>query len=285
MVIDLEADAYELSSALFSFKDLRRGIIEHGRLCYLEGYKRHHELFCTFLVQNGYFTPEELNKITTEYDAFINDRPAVSIATCEDLIANKCNVINWSAGKFVKVTCLNSCQKDVISHYVEDLKDGKRILRIKKARQKGVSVALSAIAYLESENRKSVLYVGYENPLNKLGLKKKCYNITYENANLLHTSNYMAKDYDLIIIDEMTSFENPSEMVSKFNGLLAKDGKMIVVGTPVGPTSRYYKACKNFFKCDSADMITYETGKSNDAEKRIARLPEAKNECYGDFVE
>lgn len=284
MAIDLHAEAYEVSSELFSFKELRRGVITHGHLCYIEGYKKHAELFYTFLVQSGYLTSEELNKITTDYEAFINERPAISISTCEDLIAKKGNVINWSTGKANKVTYLNWCQKDIVCHYVDDLKGETNVLRIKKARQKGVSVALSAIAYLEAENNKNVLYIGYEHPCDKLGLKKK-YNITYECAQLLHTSNYASNRYDLIIIDEMTTFENPIEKVAEFKKLLTEDGRMIVVGTPIGPQSMCYESCKAFFKTDSADTFTYVTGKSDNADKNIARIPGTKNEFYGDFIE
>lgn len=284
MAIDLKAEAYEASSELFSFKDLRRGVVEHGRICYIEGYKKHAELFYSFLVQSGYLTSEELNKITTDYEAFINERPAVSILTCEDLIAKKGNVINWSNGNANKVTCLNWCQKDIVCHYVDDLKGGTNILRIKKSRQKGVSVALSAIAYLEAENGKNVLYIGYDDPCNKLGIKKN-YKITYENAKLVQTSNYASSLYDLIIIDEMSTFDNPIEMVEHFKLLLSDDGRMIVVGTPLGPNSVYYGPCKAFFKTDSADMFTYNTGKTEDADKRIAKAPGTKNEFYGDFIE
>lgn len=284
MAIDLKAEAYEVSSELFSFKDLRRGVVEHGRVCYIEGYKKHAELFYSFLVQNGYLTPEELHKITTDYDAFINERPAVSILTCEDLIAKKGNIINWSNGNANKVTYLNWCQKDVVCHYVDYLKGGTNVLRIKKSRQKGVSVALSAIAYLEAENNKNVLYIGYEHPCDKLGLKKNC-NITYECAPLVHTSNYTSNRYDLIVIDEMTTFDNPIKKVAECKKLLTEDGRMIVVGTPVSPMSVYYNSCKEFFKTDSADMFTYVTGKSEDADKRIAKIPGTKNEFYGDFIE
>lgn len=285
MAIDLKAEAYEASSELFSFKDLRRGVVEHGRVCYIEGYKKHAELFYTFLVQSGYLTSEELNKITTDYEAFINERPAISISTCEDLIAKKGNVINWSTGKANKVTHLNWCQKDIVCRYVDDLKGKTNVLRIKKARQKGVSVALSAIACLEAENNKNVLYIGYEHPCDKLGLKKKKYNITYECAQLFRTSNYASNRYDLIIIDEMTTFDNPIEKVAEFKKLLTEDGRMIVVGTPLGPKSMYYKSCKAFFKTDSEGTFTYITGKSEDADKRIAKIPGTKNEFYGDFVE
>lgn len=269
---------------MFSFKELRRGVITHGHLCYIEGYKKHAELFYTFLVQSGYLTSEELNKITTEYEAFINERPAISILTCEDLIAKKGNVINWSNGNANKVTYLNWCQKDIVCHYVDDLKGGTNILRIKKSRQKGVTVALSAIAYLEAENNKNVLYIGYDDPCNKLGIKKN-YKITYENAQLIQTSNYTSNRYDLIIIDEMTTFDNPIEMVEHFKQLLTDDGRMIVAGTPLGPKSMCYESCKAFFKTDSADMFTYATGKSEDADKRIAKIPGTKNEFYGDFIE
>jgi hypothetical protein len=284
MAIDLKAEAYEVSSELFSFKDLRRGVVEHGRVCYIEGYKKHAELFYSFLVQSGYLTSEELHKITTDYDAFINERPAVSILTCEDLIAKKGNVINWSNGKANKVTYLNWCQKDIVCHYVDDLNGGTNILRIKKSRQKGVSVILSAIAYLEAENDKSVLYIGYEEPCKKIGVKKN-YKITYEDALLIQTSNYTSNRYDLIIIDEMTTFDKPIEIVEHFKQLLADDGRMIVVGTPLGPKSTCYESCKAFFKTDSADMFTYITGKAEDADKRIEKIPGAKNELYGDFIE
>jgi hypothetical protein len=80
-------------------------------------------------------------------------------------------------------------------------------------------------------------------------------------------------------------FDNPIEKVAEFKKLLTEDGRMIVVGTPLGPKSMCYKSCKAFFKIDSADMFTYVTGKSEDADKRIAKIPGTKNEFYGDFIE
>ena len=46
--IDIERNAYDTSSKLFSFKDLRRDVVDHGKTCYIEGYKKHTELFGTF---------------------------------------------------------------------------------------------------------------------------------------------------------------------------------------------------------------------------------------------
>ena len=48
MIIDINKEGYDTSSELFSFKEMRRGVIEHGRLCYIEGYKKHAELFYNF---------------------------------------------------------------------------------------------------------------------------------------------------------------------------------------------------------------------------------------------
>lgn len=49
MKTNLEKAAYEASSQMFSFKDMRRGIVEHGRVCYIEGYKRCFEQLSNFL--------------------------------------------------------------------------------------------------------------------------------------------------------------------------------------------------------------------------------------------
>ena len=74
-LIDISEEAYNKSYELFKFKDMRRGVIEHGKNCYIEGYKKHAELFNTFLTNNGYFTEEELHKITAEFEASLKNKP------------------------------------------------------------------------------------------------------------------------------------------------------------------------------------------------------------------
>lgn len=285
MAIDLKTEAYEASSELFSFKDLRRGVIEHGRICYIEGYKKHAELFCSFLVQNGYFSSEELNKVITEYDAYLNDKPAVSILTCEDLL-KKSKIVKWENSKPRKAECLNLAQKDIIMHYCDSLVGEKNKLRIKKSRQKGVTTALCLIAYLEAMNNKAVLYIGYEDPFKKLGLKQN-HMLQYKDANL--KTPLIANRYDLIIVEEMSTvgewYASYNDAVKSIEMCLAEDGKMVIVGTPSSPDRPEYSKSKKYFKSDSPDMFTYSTGPVDDIEDKLKHFPEMKNELMGDFID
>ena len=286
MAIDLKTEAYEASSELFSFKDLRRGVVEHGRLCYIEGYKKHAELFCSFLVQNGYFSSEELNKVITEYDAYLNDKPAVSILTCEDLL-KKSKIVKWlKDGTSRKAEYLKWAQKDIIMHYCDSLVGKINKLRIKKSRQKGVTTALCLIAYLEATNGKKVLYIGYEDPFKKLGLKQN-HMLLYKDANL--KTPLIANQYDLIIVEEMCTvaegYASYNDAVKSIEMCLAEDGKMVIVDTPPSPDRPEYAKSKKYFKSDSPDMFTYSTGPVDDIEYKLKRFPEMKNEIMGDFID
>lgn len=290
MKTDINNEAYETSSELFSFKDMRRGVIEHGRLCYIEGYKKHAELFSTFLLKNGYFSEEELHKVCAEFDGYLNGTPAVSILICEDIL-RKIKTINFS--KHLTDNCgapegspdptpyLSMCQKDIIMHYCDTLKVNKRVLRIKKARQKGVSTVLGIIAYLESQNGKSVLYFGCSDPRISLGLK---YNQFFKYTYFLGINNLRNRRYDLIIVDDPRNRDFLSlypDMVTS----LTENGRIIVSLTPCTRKNGSYFKYKDFFKCESSEMFTYSTGPSDMAERLLELTPDMRNEIMGDFID
>ena len=241
MVIDINAEAYESSSELFSFKDMRRGVIEHGRVCYIEGYKKHSELFSTFLVKNGYFSDEELHKVIAEFDAYLNETPAISIRTCEDIL-KKLKIFNYYSKNFAYATELNSIQKDIVMHYCETLTDNKKILRIKKSRQNGISTILSIIAYLEAQNGKRVLYIGCSDPRIILGQKFNQF-FTYKHS--LTVKGVLGTRFDLIIVDDPNT--DNLECLKTLVTCIGENGKMIVALTPRGPKKYGYNEIKDFF--------------------------------------
>lgn len=290
MNIDLNAEAYEISSELFSFKDMRRGVIEHGRLCYIEGYKKHVELFSTFLLKNGYFSEEELHKVLAEFDGYLNGTPAVSILICEDIL-RKIKTIDFSKhltdnsglpeGSPDPIPYLSMCQKDIIMHYCDTLKDDKRVLRIKKARQKGVSTVLGIIAYLESQNEKNVLYFGCSDPRISLGLK---YNQFFKYTYFLGINRLHGRRYDLIIVDDPRNCDFLSlypDMVT----CLTENGRIIVSLTPCSHKNSSYSKYKDFFKSESSGMFTYSTGPSDRAERLLELTPDMRNEIMGEFID
>ena len=279
MVIDINAEAYESSSELFSFKDMRRGVIEHGRVCYIEGYKKHSELFSTFLVKNGYFSDEELHKVIAEFDAYLNETPAISIRTCEDIL-KKLKIFNYYSKNFAYATELNSIQKDIVMHYCETLTDNKKILRIKKSRQNGISTILSIIAYLEAQNGKRVLYIGCSDPRIILGQKFNQF-FTYKHS--LTVKGVLGTRFELIIVDDPNT--DNLECLKTLVTCIGENGKMIVALTPRGPKKYGYNEIKDFFKNDSGDMFTYSTGPCRRAEEILELSPDDKNEIMGDFID
>ena len=280
MAIDLKTEAYEMSSELFSFKDMRRGIIEHGKVCYIEGYKKHGELFYSFLVDNGYFSDEELHKVTAEFESYLSGVPAISIRTCEDVL-RKLNPIIYKNSKVGSndMPCLNSVQEDIVTIYRDYLKDGKNTLRIMKARQRGISTILSIIAYLETKNEKRVLYIGCDNPTKRLGLK---YNQFFTYKESLNNIDLSSQHFDIIIVDDPKFYH--LELAQLYPSV-GKNGKMIIALTPCSPGSRTYSEIKSFFKCDSAGELKYETGKSDNADELISKYPIHKNEFMGAFID
>ena len=95
-----------------------------------------------------------------------------------------------------------------------------------------VTKLLKTIAYIEAaQNNKKVWYLGYD-PCNKT--LKDCKNITYRqlhNNSQIDPSECCGKRYDLIIVDEMTTFKNPAETEARLMPCLNKGGKIIFVGT------------------------------------------------------
>ena len=281
MKTDINNEAYEVSSELFSFKDMRRGVIEHGRLCYIEGYKKYAELFSTFLVKNGYFSDEELHKVCAEFDAHLKDTPAVSILTCEDVLRKIDKITPKNEG--YPMPCLNLCQKDIVKYYCDTLTNDRRVFRIKKARQKGVSTVLSIIAYLESQNNKNVLYIGCSDPRKTLRLK---YNQYFTYRDYTDPCSFIGKRYDLIIIDD----PKHCNILADFPKLLvclsdSENGRLIVSLTPCSRKYNVYNEYKAFFEDKSTEVFSYSTGASDNVDRLLKLNPEAKNEVYGEFID
>ena len=204
MVKDIQKEAYELSSELFSFKDFRRGIIEHGRVCYIEGYKKHANLFYNFLIDNGYFSREELNIALAEFDNFMGGTPIITIEYAEDTFKKLCP---W----LPQDSCLTQVQKDVIDLY-RKLNGDRHTLVIQKPRQRGISTICKIITYVEAQNGKKILYAGYGPRDTAL---KDLRNLTYvqlrSNETEVPIKYLINKRYDLIIVDEIISFRLPYE--------------------------------------------------------------------------
>lgn len=236
-MIDISKEGYKLSSELFSFKDMRRGVIEHGKICYLEGYKKHADLFSNFLLNNGYFSKEELDKIREEFNEYLQKPYKINIEDIKKFlpeITYGFEKENWD---------LTKAQESIINSYAM-LTEDCPILLIKKPRQKGVTSLLKTIAYIEAaQNNKKVWYLGYgscykpqvwEKAIEKLAKLKDCKNITYKqlhNNSQIEPSECCGKRYDLIIVDEMTAFKNPRFTLVNILPCLNKGGKIIVVGT------------------------------------------------------
>lgn len=271
--LDISKKAYDVSSELFSFKEMRRGVIEHGRVCYIEGYKKHAELFCNFLVKNGYFDDLELNKILTEFDSYLNETPGVSCNYAESLLSK---VIPWLG----KDAYLYRHQKDVIELY-KDLTNKKNILRIQKPRQGGVTTALHLIAYMESLNQKRVLYYGYEQ---KAPFTSQY--LTYKQLNSisgLSETKLADKRYDLIIIDEVIEFRNPILDLGLAKKHLTENGRIIVSCTPLGNEEKQYNTVKDFLTMVCPDIVSYKWKCTNDAWEKASKYPELMNEITGTF--
>lgn len=277
-MIDISKEGYELSSELFSFKDMRRGVIEHGKACYIEGYKKHIELFNNFLLKNGYFSKEELNKIIAEFDSYLNDAPAVTISYAEDIIGK---LYPW----LPKDAFLTQVQKDIIDLYINLPKDKNKIL-IQKPRQKGITTACKIIAYIEALNRKNVFYAGYGKCDPEL---KKLPNFTYKEIHTDSNLSLCSKKYDLIIIDEITYFHLPHKIEKDLETELTANGRMILIGTPVQSSRPNYKQLKDFFTSqntsvfDFSDKLVYSIHPDNEDYNKAEKYPEYKNEILGQW--
>lgn len=238
MKINIYDEAYNMSSELFSFKEMRRGVVEHGKTCYIEGYKKHHELFCNFLIKNGYFSTQEINKIICEFDSYLNESPAISISVAED-----CLYIVGKAKGISKDAYLYDFQKDIVEEY-KNLTNDKYILQILKPRQKGVTTILEDIAYIESNNGKKVLYFTYD--LIK-GLFNK--NVTLKTANIENVSekSIVNSRYDLIIFDEIILLKNPLKTISILSKCLNENGRIILSSCVPLRTKENYNNIKELF--------------------------------------
>lgn len=245
-MIDISKEGYELSSELFSFKDMRRGVIEHGKTCYIEGYKKHADLFSNFLLNNGYFSKEEFDKIREEFNEYLQNPYKINEEDIRKFLPE-------IRGLEKEAWDLTHAQETIINGY-NMLTEDCPMLLIKKPRQKGVTSLLKTIAYIEaSQNNKKVWYLGYGPCYKSL---KDCKNITYKE---LHGSSeitdkeYLGKRYDLIIVDEMTAFKNPRfVLVNILPCLNVNDGgKIILVGTVEK-------------KCPDVEVIAKSNEKVND---------------------
>jgi hypothetical protein len=275
-MIDISKEGYELSSELFSFKDMRRGVIEHGKVCYIEGYKKHAELFCNFLIKNGYFDDFELNNVLAEFDSFLNDTPAISCNYAESLLSK---VRPWLG----KDAYLYYHQKDVIELY-KDLTNEKNILRIQKPRQGGVTTALYLIAYMECLNKKRVLYYGYdEAPFASQYFKY----IELNHISGINEKSLVDKRYDLVIIDEIFEFENPDKDLKNLKKCLTENGRIIISCTPSSKerNETQYKTIRDFFEKDYPDVVSYKWKCTDKNIAQSEKYPEFKNEILGEFIE
>ena len=255
-MIDIEQEGYNLSSELFSFKDMRRGVIEHGKTCYIKGYKKHADLFSNFLLKNGYFSEEELDKILGEFNESLQKSYKINREDIEKFLPEiTCGFEkeNWY---------LTKAQESIINSY-NMLTEDCPMLLIKKPRQKGVTSVLKTIAYLNALNNKDVWYLGYGPCYKPL---KDCKNLRYREIHSfsdISDKECCGKRYDLIIVDEMTAFEHPWTKIDKLMRTLKEGGRIIVVGTIANEKkydglktiSRYNKNVNEFFNTESKDKI------------------------------
>ena len=258
---------------------MRRGVVEHGKTCYIEGYKKHAELFYTFLVKNGYFNDEELNRIIAEFETYLKGTPCVSIPHAEDVFTK---MYPW----LPKDSCLNSDQKDIITKYVDD--GNKPILKIVKPRQHGATTILKIIAYIEAKyNGKKVLYCGY-GPLDKMFQDAQTLSyweippsVTKAPDRYTHS-----KRYDLVIIDEVSGFVHPIDVVKDF---FPCTDKLVIVGTPTTSSNKNYeelRKCMLFSlheDCSDDGSTLCKISPNEHDIKRSALYPNCKNEILGIF--
>ena len=281
---DINKEAYDVSSQLFSFKDLRRGVVEHGKTCYIEGYKKHAELFETFLVKNGYFSEEELHRVQAEFESSLTNKPVISIRYVEDTMR-----------KLFPKTCdsyLFDSQKDIIDEYTKlDGGDNNNTLSIIKPRQKGVSTALETIAYLEAKNGKKVLYCGFGS-MPKCFSDSKLNNITYRNlgasgGNAISEYSLCGHRFDLIIVDEITHYENPELVQRQLSNYLSDNARLIFVGTPPRCcVDKRYKNAKEFFNIENEACGTLLSIPCSEEDfDKAVKYPELKNEILGRFAD
>lgn len=285
MKTNLEKAAYEASSQMFSFKDMRRGIVEHGRVCYIEGYKRCFEQLSNFMIRNGYLSGEECKQLFDEFHSYEKSTTAVSLESLGNLLS-KSNILDYSNGIPVKASELTAIQSNIAFYYVNSLCGNFNVLRIKKARQMGISTILSMIAKLEADGGKRVLYIGFDKPWDKLGIKN-LHGIDFKTAHRfdINKAETILNRYDLIIVDEMFDFDSPISIYQTLRSKLSENGKMIVTSTPPMKHSYCYKSAKEFLEWDDTHMLTYKTGENKNAVKKLEIYPECKNEAYGEFID
>ena len=281
--IDIERNAYDISSEVFNFKDLRRGVVEHGKTCFIEGYKNHAELFGSFLVENGYFSKEELHKVWAEFDASLSKKPAISIRYAEDFL--KRNVLNGKDGY------LNKDQKTIVNLYKMLYNDTNTLL-IQKPHQKGITSILLTIANIEAKyNNKSVLYLGHR-PISEFTDIGSC-KFHYRQINGMTDaysliSKIPSSNFDLIVLDEINQFKYPYEIESILRSHLTENGRLILTVTPCSSSDNNYNSLKKYITNrlkEEKNAIVAVIEPSKEDIERAKRFPELKNEILGEFIE
>lgn len=284
-MVDIGKEGYDLSSELFSFKEMRRGIIEHGKTCYIKGYDKHAELFNSFLVKNGYFSKAELEKVLEVFEQFKDKGPDLTLETVEKYLKLH-DIFIKDGQKWVKPENLglNGVQRTIFEKYTQ-LTDEVCTLRIQKPRQQGVTTILEIIAQIEAANGKKVFYGGYDG--SKL---KNIKNLTYANIKGDFPDAYIInksyrKKYDLIIIDEIRNFKLPFNVFNSINHLLTEHGRAILVGTPLESNISDYPTMKEFFDTEYDDTIDYHIPPTIKEYEKAEKYPEYRNEILGKFID
>ena len=230
-MINIEKEAYESAYNLFSFKEMKRSIIDYGKKCYIEGYKGGYDLVLNFLVNKDYLPAESIDSIYKQFNVYLSG----------DIIRSLyCNV---SPEDFK----LNNSQSDILGIVLSDSdkKDEFDELYIQKPRQCGVSTILKTISYLLCSKDNKVLYLGYDD------IKFKNRFINY--INIGHTSTNIIKNvlgsktcgvlYDYIIVDELSFLDREIydyiKLYQKLTG-----SKVIYVVTPCSGSEKYMDLLK-----------------------------------------
>jgi hypothetical protein len=240
-MVDIDSKAYNVSSGLFSFKEMKRNVIDYGKRCYIEGYTEGNnkccDLFANFLVSGGYISFEEKNDVLDKFKEYLSSDACVKdnlVATAEDVIEM------LYVGPSQSGVTLSNSQKDILDTIFNNLTNGQGNefdeFFIQKPRQCGVSCILRAIAYMLTSSEKRVLYLGYNEPRFK--------NKFFKFKNIAHTNSIGIRNvsvgvlYDYIIVDELSFLDK--EKYEEIKILQATTGaKIIYVITPCKHSVKY----------------------------------------------
>ena len=285
-MINIEKEAYETASNLFSFKEMKRSIIDYGKKCYIEGYKGGYDLLLKILVNQDYLPSESIDSIHKQFDIYLSG----------DIIRSLyCNV---SPDDFK----LSDSQSDILGIVLSDNNkkecDEYNELYIQKPRQCGVSTILKTISYLLCSKEKKVLYLGYDD----VKFKNKFINF----INIAHTSTNVIKNvlnnktcgvlYDYIIVDELSFLNREIYDYIKLYQKLT-NSKVIYVVTPCSGSEKYMdllktdtnKECK--FTCTSGGVLSsydkkliYEIIPSDKNIKMAMKHAEIADELLGKYL-